>query len=146
MNKLNVIAVTVLALVCIGGFDLADSAEPLSLQEAIEAAENFIRGNGYTNASGEDISSDLNYESIERAESDEEILQLRHNTLQPKAIGARRLGAEASSGWSAAFDYVDDRELEICRVVTMDHDGSNIRVQHQDGIRQYWAGFNHAAE
>ena len=72
------------------------------------------------------------------------MLGQRHNTLRPKAIGAKRGRRGDKDGWSIAFDYATAVRggRDSCRVVTMNSDGSNIRIEHVDGIRSYFAGFN----
>lgn len=113
------------------------SSEPLnkvSSEVAVELAERFVRENGYTDAPDSVIKSQLDLESIERTNSRSELLKWRRNTLQPKAIG----GKATDGGWGVAFDYVS--HPGSCRVVTMDKDGSQISMKHQDGIREYWLG------
>ena len=119
-------------------------AQALSQKAAVAWAEKFIVQNGYTNAAPSQIKQRLDFESIERADSRDEMLRQRHNTLQPKAIGAKKGRKGAKAGWSIAFAYVPSVRggRDLCRVVTMDADGSNIRIEHVDGIRNYFAGFN----
>lgn len=115
----------------------ARSAEPLkqvSSERAVKIAEQFIRQNGYTDAPYSAIKSKLDHESIEWANSRAELLKARFNTLQASAIGIQATG----DGWGVAFDYVD--HPGNCRVVTMRKDGTQLRMQHQDGIRAYWVG------
>lgn len=107
-------------------------------------AEQFVAENGYTRAKPDRIKQRLDFEPIERAESRSEMLLQRHNTLQPKAIGAK-VGRKGSSvGWSIAFAYSSQVRggQDSCRVVTMNADGSDIRVEHVDGVRAHFAGFN----
>ncbi len=115
----------------------ARSAEPLkqvSSESAVKIAEQFIRQNGYTNAPDSTIKSKLDHESIEWANSRAELLEARSNSLQASAIGIQATG----DGWGVAFDYVD--HPGNCRVVTMRKDGTQLRMQHQDGIRAFWVG------
>lgn len=107
----------------------------LSQQEAVELAETHIRQNGYTAAPESDVKAQLDLESIEFSSKRAVLLKSRRNTLKPKAIGIK----PTPTGWGVAFDYV--AHPENCRVVTMRRNGNAIRVEHQDGIRNYWIGF-----
>ncbi|MEO8589901.1 MAG: hypothetical protein ABI432_11060 [Flavobacteriales bacterium] len=115
------------------------SIEPhkqISSERAVELAERFVRDNGYTDAPDSAIKSQLDPESIELAEGRAELLKSRRNTLQPRAIGVKA----TDDGLGVAFDYVS--HPGSCRVVTMHKDGTQIRIKHQDGIREYWLGFS----
>ena len=113
----------------------------LSKQEAIRTAEVFVSENGYTDASSSAIKEELDYESIEWSHNRDELLKSRFNTLSGKAIGVKQGAPGNGSAWSVAFDYVGDHN-DVCRVVTMLDDGSGIKIQHQDGIRSYFVGFD----
>ena len=118
-------------------------ANDLTKNEAIKMAELFILQNGYTNAPANEIKKELNIETIEFANDREDLLQHRFNTLKRKAIGIRKgRKSEEVAGWSVAFDYVDAKSKDHCRVVTMDPDGSNMGVEHVMGIRSYFVGFD----
>jgi len=117
-------------------------AESLTKDQAIALAERFVLENGYTNAPNSKIKRDLDFESIEWAGSREQLLQLRFNTLMPKAIGIKRINLRFPDGWSVAFDYTDPTSSHSCRVVTMKSDGTEMRVEHQDGIRSHFMGFD----
>ncbi len=103
---------------------------------AVMLAEKFVRENGYTDVPGYELKASLDLENIEPDSERSKILATRHNTLLPNAIGAKpRL-----PGWSVAFDYAHPRlrAQKICRVVTMNADGTGILMQHSDGIRKYF--------
>lgn len=119
-------------------------AQAISKQAAVALAEKFVRENGYTDAAPEYIKQHLDFESIEWADSRNELLKQRRDTLLPKAIGAKRGARRDADGWSIAFDFTSRMPAGrgICRVVTMSQDGSDIRIQHVDGVRQYFAGFD----
>jgi hypothetical protein len=112
----------------------------LTENKAIKMAELFVLQNGYTDAPANEIKKKLDHESIEYANDREDLLQQRFNTLNRKAIGVRK-GKFGKPDWSVAFDYVDTKLKDTCRVVTMDIDGSNIRVEHKEGIRSYFVGY-----
>lgn len=118
-------------------------AQALSSQDAIALAEKFVVENGYTNAAQDHIKHQLDFESIEWTADRSEMLRRRHNTLQPKAIGAKQRRKGAKHGWSIAFDYATGTPggQDVCRVVTMDGDGSSMRIEHVDGIRKFF-GFD----
>ena len=139
MNKLICAVFLALLIPCQSAW-----GQVLSQKAAIALAEKFIAQNGYTNAPPAMIRQRLDFESIERADSRSKMLEQRHNTLQPRAIGAKQGRRGDKAGWSIAFDYVPTIRggRDSCRVVTMDRDGSSIRIEHVDGIRSYFAGFN----
>ena len=141
--KLALCTVAFFALACGASLSVAQPPEAqraLTREEAVAVAERFVRDNGYTDAPKEELKVDLDFESIEFAADREELLRQRKNSLQPKAIGAK----QTSSGWGVAFDHFKPQS-DTCRVVTMRLDGSEIRVQHQDGLREFWLGLGEPA-
>lgn len=123
-------------------FSAVAYAEEITKRQAIETAELFILQNGYTDAPPDQIKDNLDYETIELQYNREDMLKFRFNTLKRKAIGVKRGRKGSNPGWSVAFDYVEERTPNVCRVVTMNPDGSEIRVEHVDGIRSYFIGFD----
>ena len=109
--------------------------QPVTEAQAIEAAENFIARNGYT-----DLPPDkekLAHESIEWGSNVDDMLRSRHNTLESKAYGVSLGRKGGSSGWTVIFGYKKPtyRQMrESGRAVTMDVNGSNIRLEHVDFI------------
>ncbi len=103
----------------------------LTEAQAIEFAEKFIERNGYT-----DLPPDkekLAYESIEWESNVDEMLKMRHNTLERKAFGISRGRKGNSAGWTVVFKYKGSKSKNG-RAVTMDLDGSIARVEHVDFI------------
>lgn len=121
-------------------------AASLSKEEAIQTAERFVLENGYTNAPREKVKAQLDHESIEMIvegkEAREQLLDARVDTLKLKAIGIRKGRKGGSDGWSVAFEYTNPSLNETCRVVTMNSDGTNMRVEHVDGILSFFKGFD----
>ena len=118
-------------------------AQPLTKVAAIALAEKFIAENGYTKLPTSKLKSALDPESLEWGFSRDKTLAHRFNTLNGRAIGIKSGGKGEADGWSVAFDFAGGRVSSTsCRVVTMEKDGSNLRVQHVDGIRTYFAGFD----
>ena len=117
-------------------------AGELSKSDAIEIAEKFILENGYTDAPSNQIKEDLDYESIEWANDQNELLNQRFNQLKSSAIGIKKGRKGGEPGWSVAFDIVDAKSNNNCRVVTMNLDGTDIRVEHVDGKRPAFIGFD----
>lgn len=109
--------------------------EQVSSERAVELAERFVRENGYTDAPDSVIKAQLDQESIEWTNDRAEAIEARRNTLLPKAIGVKAANGE----WGVAFDRVS--HPGTCRVVTMRKDGTRMKLQHQDGIRGSWIGF-----
>lgn len=112
---------------------------PLSQGEAVLAAEKFVAENGYTNTSTP-VKEQLDFESLEFSNRRDELLRFRKNSLRPKAIGVKRGSRKDKEGWSVAFDYENSilRARDTCRIVTMASDGSEIVMQHVEGIRSYF--------
>jgi hypothetical protein len=107
----------------------------LTEAQAIEFAEKFIERNGYT-----DLPPDkekLAYESIEWESNVNEMLRMRHNTLERKAFGISRGRKGDFVGWTVVFKYKnppDKQTKKNGRAVTMNLDGSEATVVHQDFI------------
>lgn len=109
--------------------------KPLTETEAIEFAEKFIEQNGYT-----DLPPDkdkLTKESIEWVSDTDEMLKMRHNTLERKAFGISHGRKGDKDGWTVVFKYkapTDEQSRKNGRAVTMNGDGSKARVEHVDFI------------
>src|SRR5688572_16567308 len=116
---------------------LTACAPRLARQDAVAVAERFVRANGYTDAPDREIKLGLDQESIDVSTRTEQI-EIRRNTLRPNAIGVKT--ARNGHGWGVAFEYVSNPNS--CRIVTMNGDGSGILIEHKDGVREYWAGFD----
>ena len=119
IRKSTIIAIVVslcLFSAFVHGADVA-----LSKQEAIAAAEKFIRENGYTDSAGSAIKAELDHEGRTLTRRDT-LLIIRFNSLVATAIGA--YGDTVS--WFVFFDYVGEQR-DWCRVVAMMRDGSKFR-------------------
>ena len=103
--------------------------------QAVRLAEQFIAQNGYT-----DLLPDkegLTYESIEWTRDADKILQTRRDTLERRAYGIARNRKDDSPGWTVVFRYKPPAYPEMRdsgRAITMNIDGSDIRVEHVDFI------------
>ena len=119
-------------------------ASPLSKAEAVALAEKFILENGYTSVEPGWFQAKVNTESLNFGLSREETLRLRKGQLSGKAIGIRSdTQRDGKPGWSVAFDYAKgDPAPTTCRVVRMHADGTDLYVQHVEGIRTYFVGFD----
>jgi cell division protein FtsL len=107
----------------------------LSEAEAVKLAERFIAQNGYTDLSAE--KDKLANESIELEESLEEKLKMRRDTLERKAYGISSGRKGGSPGWTVVFRYKHPSDQQMRsngRAVTMNLDGSEMRVEHVDFI------------
>lgn len=112
----------------------------VSKEAAVSLAEAFVARNGYTNLPRDRVAAALDPESFELGASREEQLQMRFNTLKPKAIGVQPGQKGEEQGWSVAFDFTDAHaDSSTCRVVTMDSQGQHLVMQHVDGTRSYFA-------
>ena len=107
----------------------------LSESQAVQLAETFIAQNGYT-----DLPPDrehLAYETIEWESKIDEMLRTRHDTLERKAYGISRGRKGDSFGWTVVFKYRHPSYREMHkngRAVTLNLDGSEMRVEHVDFI------------
>lgn len=107
-------------------------------EKAVRIAEEFIKRNGYTDAPAD--KDNLSYESVEFSEDTAQLLELRHNTLQPKAYGFIRNGKSSKKRWTIVFrfnkakfkDMSDENYKSLGRAVTMDEKFENLRVEHKD--------------
>ncbi|WP_431475565.1 hypothetical protein [Massilia eburnea] len=134
----NLVAILFVALTCLH----AKASENLTMESAVKIAEKFVAENGYTNLPASSVKQVLNSESVEWASERQKQLEQRFNTLLPSAIGAKTGRKGNKAGWSVAFDYASTPgTLGACRVVTMASDGTDIRVEHVDGVRKYFVGF-----
>ncbi|AKU22565.1 hypothetical protein [Massilia sp. NR 4-1] len=124
----------------------AAAAEKLNMEAAVKLAEKFVAENGYTDLPESRIKPVLDNESLEWTSSRKERLAQRHKMLLPTAIGAKYERKGEMAGWSIAFDYsINAGDRRSCRVVTMAANGSGIRIEHVDGVRKYFAGFEQRA-
>ena len=117
---------------------LAPSQHKISGAEAIRLAGYFVIANGYTALPPMEDKSKLSYESWRDSPPAEEALKRRHDTIESKAYGVMY---EEKYGWSIVFRYnLRNEELKdflpelknVGRVVRMDSNGGNMRVEHQD--------------
>lgn len=145
MTRLHLARHLLIATVWLGGVGsvLAQVTSQLTKADAVAKAEQFVVSNGYTHAPPEQISPTLTPESLEWTNDRAKRLARRFNTLNPKAVGIRRGSLNSPVGWSVCFDYVDGGPgSNTCRVVTMGDAGGHLVVQHVDGLRSYFAGFD----
>lgn len=112
--------------------------QELSEGEAIRLAEEFIAQNGYTNLPPD--KSKLAYETIEWESNIDDMLRERHDTLEPKAYGIRHGRKGGDPGWTIVFRYSHPSIKQMRRngrAVTMNLDGSGLRVEHVDFILKH---------
>jgi hypothetical protein len=123
--------------------DAGSTAGRLREDEAVRLAEAFVRENGYTNVPATRSGDSLSRESIDNDEPEKRLAK-RKDTLLPKACAVSPPTAEVDQ-WTVLFCYntrnerfrvnvanFDQMAREAGRAVTMDLDGSHLRVQHQD--------------
>ena len=109
-------------------------------QKAVRLAEEFVARNGYTDLPPDRAS--LSYETIEWESDAEEMLRLRHDSLERKAYGIYYAGRGRGNGWTIVFRpssrhghgkmVLDGKTVEWGRAVTMDKDFEHLRVEHKD--------------
>ncbi|WP_147328224.1 MULTISPECIES: hypothetical protein [unclassified Duganella] len=137
--KMRNLAVSLfVTLVCLH----VNAAETITIEAAVKLAEVFVAENGYTELPESGVKQALDHESIEWTYARKELLKQRRNTLLPAAIGAKYSRKNGQAGWSVAFDYTNQRgNPGSCRVVTMESNGREIRIEHVDGVREHFLGF-----
>jgi hypothetical protein len=103
--------------------------------QAVEWAERFIAQNGYT-----DLPHDrdhITHEAVEWKSELNQLLKMRHDTLERKAFGISRGRKGGQPGWTVVFRYRNPSHGEMnktARAITMNRDGSDMRVEHIDFI------------
>jgi hypothetical protein len=123
--------------------------------QVISIAEHFVAENGYTDLPPMEDRSKLFHESLEGGSTPDEILAFRQNTLERSAYGIKKAlrngaGWREGTGWTVAFRFQgDNAKLQRAfneygnssyedyirkygRAVSMDLNGNNIRVEHED--------------
>ena len=112
--------------------------QELSEIEAVRLAEEFIAQNGYTDLRAD--KSKLAHETIEWTSNVDDMLRQRHDTLARKAYGIVHGRKGGAPGWTVVFRYshpASKQERRNGRAVTMNLDGSGLRVEHVDFILKY---------
>jgi hypothetical protein len=110
----------------------------LSQSEAVALAEQFIAQNGYTELPPD--KNKISYEAMEPSSNLEQMLQERHNTLERLAYGFRSGRKGGAAGWTVVFRYahpIDRHATSTGRAVTMNLDGTEIRIEHVDFLLRY---------
>ena len=105
----------------------------LSEAEAVQVAEKFVKENCYSDYPKEVCREKLYSDVTERDFDREGLISTRFNSVERKAFGARK----SEKGWEIAFRHkkkADPREYsspDICRVVLVSEDGSEITMVHK---------------
>ncbi len=108
-------------------------AAAITQEDAIRLAQEFIAVNGYTDLPRSKDKSRLSFELLDNFSGNlDQALASRQDTLERKAYGIVR-ERKSKSGWTIVFRYRNGNP-ENGRAVTMDLDGSNIRIEHKDFI------------
>ncbi len=97
--------------------------------QAVQIAVEFVKDNGYTDVPPK--KEKFVRESLERSSDVDKILELRQGSLEPRAYGI----SQGASGWTVVFKYKQPCEHcnpNVGRAVSINADGTNIRVHHQD--------------
>ncbi len=138
MNQLNLKSFVTAILLLLAAGDSHAQKQKLSNEEAIRLAEQFIAQNGYT-----DLPPDMDklvYGVLERKSNVDRILKGRHDMLERKAYGTVRGRKSGASGWTVVFRYRHPANVQMRRhgrAVTMNSDGSEMRVEHVEFILKY---------
>lgn len=139
MSHVNVklyVTIVMLSLLCVA--NSAAQKKELGEAEAIKLAEQFIAQNGYTDLPPD--RSKLAYETIQWESNVDKMLKGRHDTLERKAYGIVRGRKGGAPGWTVVFRYRHPSNQQMRRngrAVTMNLDGSEMRVEHVGFILKY---------
>lgn len=134
--KSTLISITILLFLFCGFTLKIQTIEPLTRDQAITLAEQFIINNGYTHLPAD--KSKLSYELFDAYENNiDSILKRRCNTLQPKAF----CFYEDKDRWNIGFLSVDEDLSRLDslqqqgdlsgRAVIVMKDGKGIRIAHK---------------
>jgi hypothetical protein len=114
----------------------APAGDAISAADAVRIAERFVVLNGYTDLPAADDLAQLTPESLELRGDRSWWLEERRNTLERSAYGYWRGRRGSRPGWTVVFRYVDapPEYRDVGRAVTMDPDGTHVRVEHIDAL------------
>lgn len=136
--------ITTITLIFVGLFSLRLTNKTMSVEEAVNRAEIFVRDNGYTIVLVKNTKN-LSYELFDyREPNDDSILIRRHNTLQSKAFCYIRDKNEWYIGFlssSVNLDQLDSIEINsnlAGRAVIVNDNGKEIRIAHKTPLFSYF--------
>jgi len=108
----------------------------ITAEQAVRIAEEFIRANGYTDYSPEDVSN-LDVDIPEQITEEDkkflkEFLARRRNSIKPRAYGWRRGRRNDPKGWTVGFELMRtfNNDPSNGQAVEMDENGSDVWVEH----------------
>lgn len=106
---------------------------PAAVAVAVKCAEEFITRNGYTLKPPVWSTADLAEESFESGIGWSSVLRRRHGSLRPQPIAVCTAASDRPDmAYTVVFPYGDHTVTAVARMVTMDHDFGQLRVQQQD--------------
>lgn len=124
-----VIACQLLLLLACGGVGSGGTCEkPIAASDAIAAAEEFVRANGYTM---HDPDRDRVVRQFTEAGSLDEILARRHGVLHETAFGHSKRG----ENWLVIFAFSEGRSAQgrnTGRAVLVDECGESVKLEHEE--------------
>ena len=137
---------TLLSMLLLWMSSLNASAKPINREEAVRIAERFVKQNGYTQYKpSAKEAKHLTHEFIE-PKSAAVALRFRHNTLEPCAYAYGKTGRGGKLGWTVVFRYAANgrygKDTADGRAVSMNRDGSAIRMDHSDAILKAFTPLN----
>lgn len=137
MSKgLKTASLLILAIGLIWVFTSSFKTDPLTKEQAIELAEQFVIDNGYTNLPAD--KSKLSYELFDSNENNvDSILKRRYNSLHPKAFCI----TERNNRWDIGFlstgvdlsklDSIQFQSNLTGRAIIVMRNGKEIRIAHK---------------
>jgi hypothetical protein len=106
---------------------------PAAVAVAVKCAEEFISRNGYTLKPPTWSTADLAEESFESGISWGNVLRRRRGSLRSEPIAVCTGASDRDDmSYTVVFPYGDHTVTAVARMVTMDHDFGQLRVQQQN--------------
>ena len=98
----------------------------LTENEAIRLAEKYVVEQGYTNRKVQIDTSKIEPDLVEQVMSSNGILQMRYNTLKPKAV----FNSKGQRKWTVGFQNTQDStRFSLVRIY---RNGKRIEMEHQE--------------
>nr|WP_299341210.1 hypothetical protein [Allomuricauda sp.] len=119
------IKIRILTFLIIVGFTGCGTSR-LSEKQAMELAERYVLDHGYTDKEAKVDLFDIKPDIVEKMVPRKNALELRRNTLMPKAVFASRGLRRWTVGFKSNLDSTRYRIVRIYR------NGKRIEMEHQD--------------
>jgi len=119
MNRLIILCFVISILISCGTSRLTEN-------EAIRLAEKYVAEQGYTDKKIQIDTAKIEPDIVEQVMLPSGILQMRYNTLKPKAV----FNSKGQRKWTVGFQ--NTRDSTRFRIVRIYRNGKRIEMEHQD--------------